>query len=420
MALCHSVAVGLQGLLSLLFTNDGGDGAIGLASNLVGLGGLEKAFLDKRDEEAGVPRSRSERVSHPQSRRSQRILGLWVRVLAGFFPRQSFHTDVFDDIIACTIFVVGALAAAIAGVMYVERFYMVGILAVCQALALVLQQVALWCLANNSDTSFAPGASILVGLGGLEKAFLTKDTEETEVIPVVRAIAAGLFDFFFCQTNCQPKCCIGLSTAQVRAAIECPKNLAFVSIDVHAGVFHSQPRRSQRVLGLWLRVLAGLFHVGVSTPTFAMPAHCESPRLGAAGGDPVMSGKQLAVGLSRSWHSRSSARMRRGNPCDQLEARHSRWRRGRDELMLVITWRTTLKMAMGMLPGLISLVHAVREGDFAHICINSIVAIRSAIFVVGALVATCVGMMLAYHGSACDDQFLKNKSRCTVKRLLSP
>ena len=106
------------------------------------------------------------------------------------------------------------------------------------------------------------------------------------------------------------------------AAIECPKDLVFVSIDVHAGAFHSQSRRSQRVLGLWVRVLAGLFHVGVSTPTFTMPAHGGGPRLGAAGGDPVVSGKQLAVGLSRSWHSRSSARMRRGNPCDQLVARH--------------------------------------------------------------------------------------------------
>ena len=73
--------------------------------------------------------------------------------------------------------------------------------------------------------------------------------------------------------------------------------------------------------------------------------------------------------------------------------------------MLVITWRLTLKMAMGMLPGLKSLVHAVREGDFAHICINSIVTIPSVIFVVGTLVATCFGMMLAYHGSAGDDQF---------------
>ena len=138
-------------------------------------------------------------------------------------PRRSFHTDVCDDNIACTIFVVGALAATIVGMMFVECFYMVGIIAVCQALALVLQQVVVWCLASNSDTSFAPRASILVGLGGLEKAFLTKDTEGTEVRPVVRAVDAGLFDFFFGQTNCQPKCFVGLSTDQVRAAIECPK-----------------------------------------------------------------------------------------------------------------------------------------------------------------------------------------------------
>ena len=66
-------------------------------------------------------------------------------------------------------------------------------------------------------------------------------------------------------------------------------------------------------------------------------------------------------------------------------------------------------MTMGMLPGLNSLVQAVREGDFAHTCTDSIVAIPSVIFVVGALLGTCVGMMLAYHGSACDDQFLKEK-----------
>ena len=80
-----------------------------------------------------------------------------------------------------------------------------------------------------------------------------------EVIPVVRAIAAGLFDFFFCQTSCQPKCFMGLSAAQVLAAIECPKGLVFVSIDVHVGVIHSQSRRSQRVLGLWVPVHAGVF-----------------------------------------------------------------------------------------------------------------------------------------------------------------
>lgn len=174
-------------------------------------------------------------------------------------PRRSFHTDVCEENIACTIFVVGALAAAIVGMMFVECFYMVGILAVCQALPLGLQQVVLWCLASNSDTSFASGASILVGLRGLEKAFLAKDSDGTELIPVVRAIAAGLFDFFFCQTNCQPKCFMGLSAAQVRAASERPKGLVFVSIDVHAGVIHSQSRRSQRVLGLWIPVHAGVF-----------------------------------------------------------------------------------------------------------------------------------------------------------------
>jgi len=72
-------------------------------------------------------------------------------------------------------------------------------------------------------------------------------------------------------------------------------------------------------------------------------------------------------------------------------------------------WRTTLEMTMGVLPCLNSLVQAVREGDFAHTCIHSTVAIPSVIFVVGALLATCVGMILAYHGSACDDQFLREQ-----------
>jgi len=71
-------------------------------------------------------------------------------------------------------------------------------------------------------------------------------------------------------------------------------------------------------------------------------------------------------------------------------------------------WRTTLEMTMGVLPCLNSLVQAVREGDFAHTCIHSTVEIPSVIFVAGVLVATCVGMMLAYHGSACDDHFWKH------------
>ena len=53
---------------------------------------------------------------------------------------RSFHTDVCEDNIACTIFVAGALAATIVGMMFVEWFYMVRILAVCKALALGLQQ----------------------------------------------------------------------------------------------------------------------------------------------------------------------------------------------------------------------------------------------------------------------------------------
>ena len=58
---------------------------------------------------------------------------------------------------------------------------------------------------------------------------------------------------------CQPKCLVGLSAAQDRAANERPKGLVFGSIDVHAGVMHSLSRRSQRVLGLWIPVHAGVF-----------------------------------------------------------------------------------------------------------------------------------------------------------------
>ena len=145
--------------------------------------------------------SRSASWACPRLKITQRASVPKPRLLVGSspckrLPRRSFHTDVCEENIACTTFVVGALAATIVGMMFVECFYMVGILAVGQALALGLQQVVLWCLASNSDTSFAPGASILVGLGGLEKALLTQDTEGMEVIPVVRSIAAGLFYFF--------------------------------------------------------------------------------------------------------------------------------------------------------------------------------------------------------------------------------
>ena len=185
-------------------------------------------FLDGACRNAGVAIpccrhacvSRSASWACPRLKIAQRASVPKPRLLVGSspckrLPRRSFHTDVCEENIACTIFVVGALAATIVGMMFVECFYMVGILAVCQALTLRLQQAVLWCLASNSDTSFASGASILVGLGGLEKAFPTQDTEGMEVIPVVSAIAAGLFDFFFCQTNCQPKCFMSLSAALV-------------------------------------------------------------------------------------------------------------------------------------------------------------------------------------------------------------
>ena len=177
-------------------------------------------------------------------------------------PRRSFHTDVCEENIACTTFVVGALVATIVGMMFVECFYMVGILPVCQALALLLQQVVLWCLASNSDTSFAPEPSISVGLGGLEKAFLTQDTEGMEVIPVVRAIAAGLFYFFarrtfsrsaswgcprpkFSQQSSVPKASFSLPSMYTRESftrshVEVSASLG-LWVPVHAGVF---PRRS--------------------------------------------------------------------------------------------------------------------------------------------------------------------------------
>ena len=62
-----------------------------------------------------------------------------------------------------------------------------------------------------------------------------------------------------CQRQCQPKCFVGLSAAQDRAESERLAGLVFVSIDVNAGVFHSQSRRSQRFLGLWVLVHAGVF-----------------------------------------------------------------------------------------------------------------------------------------------------------------
>ena len=79
----------------------------------------------------------------------------------------------------------GALTAMIVGMMFVERLPMAG------ALPLQLQEVVLFCLANDSDASLMAEASILVGLGDLEKASLTKGVEEGGVIPVVRAIAVG-------------------------------------------------------------------------------------------------------------------------------------------------------------------------------------------------------------------------------------
>ena len=50
MAVCQALAVGLQGALLFLIP---GVSAIALASNFVGLGGLETAFLDKTDEKLG-------------------------------------------------------------------------------------------------------------------------------------------------------------------------------------------------------------------------------------------------------------------------------------------------------------------------------------------------------------------------------
>ena len=62
------------------------------------------------------------------------------------------------------------------------------------ALPSELQEVVLLRLASDSDASFMAGASILVGLGELEKASLTKGVEECGVILVVRAIVVGLFE----------------------------------------------------------------------------------------------------------------------------------------------------------------------------------------------------------------------------------
>merc|ERR1712136_266656 len=129
--------------------------------------------------------------------------------------------------------------------MFVECLYMVGILAICQALSLGLQQVVLWCLASNSDTSFASGASILVGLRGLEKAFLAKDCDGTELIPVVCAIAAGLF-YFLARRIFSRSASWACPRSKFSAAIECPKDLVSVSGDVHAGLSLAVTSKSAR------------------------------------------------------------------------------------------------------------------------------------------------------------------------------
>ena len=228
--------------------------------------------------------------------------------------------------------------------------------------------MVLWCLASNSDTSFAPEASILVQLGGLEKAFPTQDTEGMEVIPVVSAIAAGLFDFFFCQTNCQPKCFMGLSAAQVRAAIECPKDLVSFPAIYTRDFFCRSHFEVSACLGCGFESM-----LVCSTPEFPR-RRLQCLHMAGVLAEDLQEVVLLCLATNSPW-----------------------------------VWRTTLEMTMGMLPGLNSLVQVVRESDFAHTCIYSTVAIPSVIFVAGVLLATCVGMMLAYHGSACDDQFSKEK-----------
>ena len=248
--------------------------------------------------------------------------------------RGSIHTDVCEDNIACTIFVVGALAARSSKMMFVECFYMVGILTVCQALA--FRAAARWSCGVWQATAThhsPPGASILVGLGGLEKAFLAKDSDGTELIPVVRAIGAGLFDFF-------------------------PDEL---SAEVLHGLVRGPSSRSNRVSqGPRVR----LHRCTRGSCSLAVTSKSARPR---------------AVGSSPCWCVSTSEFPRRRLQC--LHTAGALAKELQEVVLLCLAtnspwvWRTTLKMTMGMLPGLNSLVQVVREGDFAHTCIHSTVAI---------------------------------------------
>ena len=76
----------------------------------------------------------------------------------------------------------------------VERLHMAGIMALCQALAVGLQGAWLRLLAFKADNVSVALASNLVGLGGLEKAFLENREEEYGSIPFFRALLVGLFE----------------------------------------------------------------------------------------------------------------------------------------------------------------------------------------------------------------------------------
>ena len=131
------------------------------------------------------------RVLHSESRRSQRVLGLWVRCV----PRRSFHADDCDDALACTIFAVGALAAMIVAMMCVERLAHGGNSGGLAGprLALELQGLMMCGSANVGAKRGNPPSVNSFQLGVLSKAFIGNRTGEEGGVSFVRAVVVGLF-----------------------------------------------------------------------------------------------------------------------------------------------------------------------------------------------------------------------------------
>ena len=89
--------------------------------------------------------------------------------------------------------------------------------------------------------------------------------------------------------------------------------------------------------------------------------------------------------------------------------------RNKQLLSLVITWGTTLKMTIGVVPvcckGMAALL---REGGVKAILCGTFLGIPSVVFPVGAWAAMIVGMMRVYHAYTCDDHLWNLFSGCVV------